>query len=375
MSIEKRSFEELENEEMNPLAQAIHEKKYGKSMKEEEDEMDDEEDDEDEDEMKEQKKSVKESSIKTKSSMVKQLFDRVNEMSKDEFEDKFGHLMNIAEAEMEVDDIDMGDASADNPMGRIKKSKKKVMVPEINVKEDIDALVQGEELSEDFRMKASTIFEAAVHQKVMEIANDKIEELEEEYQSQLDEEVSQFRDELTNKVDNYLNYVVEEWMKENEIALESSLRAEITEEFMNGLRNLFTENYIEVPEDRVDIVESLFEKVEELEGKLNNSIQENVQIKSELHSYRRQSILEDVCDDLADTQVEKLKSLVEGINVSDDEEEFESRVKMIKESYFPNRLTNQDEVIEEDFDNLDEEIYHPQTNRIMEAYSKAISRK
>ena len=146
-----------------------------------------------------------------------------------------------------------------------KKEETEAEDEKIDVTADVDALVKDEDLSEEFKSKAATIFEAAVHQKVMEVSSEKIDELEKEFQDNLQEEIVSFRDELTEKVDGYLNYVVEEWMKENELALESSLRSEITEEFMSGLKNLFTEHYIEVPDEKVDIVENLFDKVEELE--------------------------------------------------------------------------------------------------------------
>ena len=248
-------------------------------------------------------------------------------------------------------------------------------MPEINVKEDIDALVEGEELSEEFKTKASTIFEAAVHQKVMEIAASKVDEMEQEYQSELQEEIVSFRDELTDKVDGYLNYVVEEWMKENELALESSLRSEITEEFMGGLKDLFKEHYIEVPDEKVDIVENMFDKVEDLEGQLNDKVQDNIKLKSELNEYRKNKILEEVCDDLADTQSEKMKSLVEGVSYEDDSESFEEKVKTIKENYFPETKKQDDNVEQIDSSSEVEESSEPKMNSIMEAYSKAIARK
>ena len=240
-------------------------------------------------------------------------------------------------------------------------------MPEINVKEDIAALVQGEELSEEFKSKAATIFEGAVHQKVMEVSSEKIDELEKEFQDNLQEEIVSFRDELTEKVDGYLNYVVEEWMKENELALESSLRSEITEEFMSGLKNLFTEHYIEVPDEKVDIVENLFDKVEELEEKLNSQIQENVKVKDELNDYRKNKILEEVCEDLADTQAEKMKSLVDGVTYEENADDFENKVKMIKESYFPNQVKQDENIEQEDVvseDEVSEES--PKMNNIME---------
>ncbi len=338
---------------------------------------DDDEDEEDEDEEEEEDEQVKKEELKiptTKSAMIKALFDKVNGMKKEEVSTKWKDLMGVAEGSVE----DLGgptpvdsDPEKDE-LGKSKK-KKKVVVPEINVKEDIDALVEGEELTDEFKQKASTIFEAAVHQKVMEIATEKMDDLEKEYQSNLQEEIVSFRDELTDKVDGYLNYVVEEWMKENELALEGSLRSEITEEFIGGLKDLFTEHYIEVPDEKVDIVESLYDKVEELEEKLNSKIEENVKTKDELNEYRKDKILEEVCEDLADTQAEKMKSLVDGVSYESDSDDFENKVKTIKESYFPNQ-TKQDENVEQEDVSSDESEETPKMTNIMEAYSKAIAR-
>jgi len=360
--------EQIEEEEKEEIVAEAPKAK----VKEDDDEEDDDDDDEEEEEEQVKKEEVKVPS--TKSAMIKALFDKVNGLKKEEVSAKWKNLMDVAEAE------DLGGPTPDDSdpekdeVGK-KKKKMKISMPEINVKEDIDALVEGEELSEEFKTKASTIFEAAVHQKVMEIATGKIDELEKEYQSNLQEEIVSFRDELTEKVDGYLNYVVEEWMKENEIALDSSLKSELTEEFIGGLKNLFTEHYIEVPDEKVDIVESLYDKVEELEGKLNSQIDDNVQVTSELNEYRKDKILEEVCEDLADTQSEKMKSLVEGVSYEDDKDDFENKVKTIKESYFPNQ-TKQDENVEQESDGSSdgEEVSDPKLNNIMEAYSKAIAR-
>ena len=311
----------------------------------------------------------------TKTAMIKQLFDKVNGLKKEEVSKRFKDLIDVIEAEDMGGPTPMDSDPEKDAVGK-KKKKMKVAMPEINVKEDIAALVQGEELSEEFKSKAATIFEAAVHQKVMEVSSEKIDELEKEFQDNLQEEIVSFRDELTEKVDGYLNYVVEEWMKENELALESSLRSEITEEFMSGLKNLFTEHYIEVPEEKVDIVENLFDKVEELEEKLNSQIQENVKVKDELNDYRKNKILEEVCEDLADTQAEKMKSLVDGVTYEENADDFENKVKMIKESYFPNQVKQDENIEQEDVvseDEVSEES--PKMNNIMEAYSRAISRK
>ena len=340
-----------------------------------EDEGEEESDDSDDDEEEEEEEQVKKENFKvptTKAAMIKALFDKVNGMKKEEVSSRWKELMSVGEAE------DLGGPTPDDSdpekdeVGK-KKKKIKISMPEINVKEDIEALVQGEELSEEFKTKASTIFEAAVHQKVMEVATEKIGDLEKEYQSNLQEEIVSFRDELTEKVDGYLNYVVEEWMRENELALEGSLRSEITEEFIGGLKNLFTEHYIEVPDEKVDIVEGLYDKVEELEEKLNSQIEENVKTKDELNEYRKNKILEEVCEDLADTQSEKMKSLVEGVSYEDDADDFENKVKTIKENYFPNQ-TKQDENVEQEDVATENGEESPKMSNIMEAYSKAIAR-
>ena len=326
----------------------------------------------------EEEEEVKKEEVKmpsTKSGMIKALFDKVNQMKKEEVTSKWKELMDVAEAE------DTGGPTpedSDNKKDKVAVKGKKMKasdLPEINVKEDIEALVQGEELSEDFKTKASTIFEAAVYQKVMEVSTKKTEELEEEYQQGLQEEIISFRDELTEKVDGYLNYVVEEWMKENELALDSSLRSEITEEFIAGLKGLFTEHYIEVPEEKVDMVENLFDRVEELETKLNTKIEENVKVTNELNEYRKNKIVEEVSNDLADTQSEKLKELTEGVSMEEgDVEDFENKVKQIKESYFPSQVKKDEVISEENVNSEEPKETDAKMTDIMKAYSKAIAR-
>ena len=326
----------------------------------------------------EEEEEVKKEEVKmpsTKSGMIKALFDKVNQMKKEEVTSKWKELMDVAEAE------DTGGPTpedSDNKKDKVAVKGKKMKasdLPEINVKEDIEALVQGEELSEDFKTKASTIFEAAVYQKVMEVSTKKTEELEEEYQQGLQEEIISFRDELTEKVDGYLNYVVEEWMKENELALDSSLRSEITEEFITGLKGLFTEHYIEVPEEKVDMVENLFDRVEELETKLNTKIEENVKVTNELNEYRKNKIVEEVSNDLADTQSEKLKELTEGVSMEEgDVEDFENKVKQIKESYFPSQVKKDEVISEENVNSEEPKETDAKMSDIMKAYSKAIAR-
>ena len=199
------------------------------------------------------------------------------------------------------------------------------------MKEDVASLFADDSnISEDFKAKAATIFEARVFDRVAQIQ----EQLEAEYAGQLEEAVNAIRDELTEKVDDYLNYVVEQWMAENEIAIESGLRSEITEDFIAGLRNLFAENYINVPEDKVELVDELASKVEELEVKLNEEIEANIQYKKQLTEAIKVQLVNEVCEGLTATQVEKIKSLAESVEFST-EEEFVEKLETIRENYFP----------------------------------------
>ena len=199
------------------------------------------------------------------------------------------------------------------------------------MKEDVDALFGDDStISEDFKSKAATIFEARVLDRVTQIQ----EEIESQYAGMLEEAIETIKSDLTEKVDDYLSYVVEQWMEENQIAIESGLRSEITEDFIAGLRNLFAENYINVPEEQVDLVEELAAKVEELETKLNEEIETNIEYKKALTEAIKEQLTLEVCDGLTATQVEKIKSLAEGVDFST-EEEFVSKIETLRENYFP----------------------------------------
>jgi hypothetical protein len=193
-------------------------------------------------------------------------------------------------------------------------------------------------ISEDFRNKASTIFEARVTDRVQQIE----EEIDAKYAEMFEEAVKSVQGELTEKVDDYLNYVVEQWMEENQIAIESSLRSEITEEFISGLRNLFAEHYIDVPEDKVDLVDELAGQVEDLETKLNEEIERNISIKKELIESVKTEITREVCEGLTDTQVEKIKTLAESVEFST-EDEYTEKLETIRENYFPSGVKKADE--------------------------------
>lgn len=199
-----------------------------------------------------------------------------------------------------------------------------------SMKEHIDAMFNGEELSEDFREKASTIFEAAVQARVQE----EVESIEEEFAQALEEAVGDIAAELSAKLDDYMDYCVEQWMAENEVAIEHTLKSEITEEFMEGLKNLFTENYIEIPEEKLDVIEQLAHRVEELEEKLNSQIGENIELLKAIDVYTQEEVFDSVTEGLALTQVEKLRQLAEGISF-DDAESYKKKLQLVKENYFP----------------------------------------
>ena len=207
------------------------------------------------------------------------------------------------------------------------------------MKEDVEALFSDDStISEEFKSKVSTIFEARVQDRLAQIE----EETETRYASMLEEAIDTIKSDLTEKVDDYLSYVVEQWMEDNQIAIESGLRSEITEEFISGLRNLFAEHYIDVPAEKVDLVDELATKVEELEASLNEEIERGIQTKKSLVEARKNEITHVVCEGLTATQVEKIKSLAESVEFST-EDEYKNKLETIRENYFPSGTKRADE--------------------------------
>jgi hypothetical protein len=244
-----------------------------------------------------------------------------------------------ASSDVQLGDKNMRSGSGTNMMPEEEDRAEEEMIDDetaieemkAQMKEDVASLFADDKnISEDFKAKAATIFEARVFDRVAQIQ----EQMEAEYAGMLAEAVEGIKAELTEKVDDYLNYVVEQWMEENEIAIESGLRSEITEDFIAGLRNLFAENYINVPEDKVELVDELASKVEELEVKLNEEIEANVQYKKQLTEAIKTQLVNEVCEGLTATQVEKIKSLAESVEFST-EEEFVEKLETIRENYFP----------------------------------------
>jgi hypothetical protein len=249
-----------------------------------------------------------------------------------------------------------------------KKLIKKMMNKE-KMKEDIDALLSGENLSEEFVQKASTIFEAAVIARAEEV----IAEAETQLAEQFEAAVEQVKEDLASKIDDYLNYMVEEWMKENEVAIEQGLRSEITEDFISGLKSLFEDHYIDIPEEKVDIVGELTDKVGELEESLNEQINRGIELQKELNEKKKVEAIYTACEGLTQTQVEKLKSLAEGVEYTT-EEEFVTKLNTLKESYFKAEVKVADSSALNEETPIEEEK-KPTTSAdpLMEVYSKAIS--
>ena len=273
-----------------------------------------------------------------KAKELKAMYNKMEMMGKEEEEEK-------TEAKVEESTLDERIASVD-------------------VSDDVSALTQDEELSEEFKEKAATIFEAAVKSKI----RSEVERIEMEKTQEIAEEINTVRDELTEKVDNYMNYVVEEWMKENEIAIERGLKGEIAEDFISGLKALFEEHYVDVPDEKYDILGQQSEKIDELEAKLNEQIEKNAEMKKSHDVLVRDRVFTECSSDLADTEVEKFKSLAEEVDFSN-EESFKEKLDQLKESYFPKAKT-----VAESVDTPSEEGQSYDTTGAMSTYMAAISK-
>tara|TARA_Y100000004_G_scaffold109380_1_gene122694 strand:- start:636 stop:1715 length:1080 start_codon:yes stop_codon:yes gene_type:complete len=238
---------------------------------------------------------------------------------------------------------------------------------QVDFSDDLNAIMENEAtLSEEFKEKTAVIFEAAIKSKLAE----EIDRLEEKYNEELEAEINSTKEDLVEKVDSYLNYVVENWMEENKLAVQTGLRTEIAENFMNNLKDLFTESYIEVPESKVDLVDDLADQVAELEESLNATTASAIEMAEELEAYKREAIIQEASRDLADTQVEKLKSLVNDIDF-DNEETFAEKVATVKESYFAKTKAVSESA---DFESDDEDGETVEVSGSMAQYISALNR-
>lgn len=310
---------------------------------------------------------------KSKLSLLSSIMSAAGGMSKDDLNHFAATLAQFGAGK----DYGVGDNSAKNAATIDMKTgsgpKTKDGMPRLNVKEDIEAMFQGQDLSEDFKESVETLFEAAISARLtLETAR-----LEEEYEAILQEELASFQEEVSAKLDSYLDYVVEQWMEQNQVAIESTLRNEVMEEFMDGLRNLFAEHYIDVPEQKIDVIEALSEKVEALEGKLDEVISENSELKGVLSEARANEIFVELSADLALTQQEKFAALAEGIEFDGNLETFEKKLKIIKENYFRvDNSSHSSNIVEETFEGELAETVHmdPSVSRYVQAIAKTVKR-
>jgi hypothetical protein len=286
--------------------------------------------------------------LKTPGATLKQVKDVVNKGAKS------AEAMKAVKEEEDLDDEDLIDEdeiledeevveeSAEKEEETPKKKAKKdeeedeeEMKEEFDIEEDVNALLEGEELSEEFQEKARTIFEAALRSKVYDIK----ESLEEQYSIALAEEVEEIKSILSERVDAYLEYVADEWIQENALVIEQGLKTEMTESFLQGMKGLFEEHYVSIPEDKYDVLESMVEKLDDMETKLNEQIEKNVSLNKRLAESVADGIFEQVSDGLADTQKDKLASLAESVEF-ESEEEYREKLETLKESYFPSRVVS-----------------------------------
>ena len=260
------------------------------------------------------------------------------------------------------------ETSTEEVVAEEEKSEEEVVAEDkIDVEEDINALIAGEELSEEFQEKARTIFETAIKTKVSEMK----EELKSEYEKSLVEEVATVKEELSNRVDSYLEYVAEEWVEENALAVEHGLKTEMTESFLSGMKSLFEDHYVTIPEDKYDVLNSMVEKLDEMEDKLNEQINKNVALNKRLSESTADVILADVSEGLAVSQKEKLASLAENVEF-DSEEAYREKLVKLRESYFPanpSTQRNNSETISEGT-----EVPQAAPSGLMESYLQTLGR-
>tara|TARA_E500000331_G_scaffold135557_1_gene132385 strand:- start:78 stop:1169 length:1092 start_codon:yes stop_codon:yes gene_type:complete len=298
---------------------------------------------------------------KTKVGMIKAMVDFANGKKKDDVKMMFKAMMD---PDAEKDD--------DEKMERMNiKSQKKAIKSRYNpesldLSADIKALFGEEDLSEDFKSKATTIFETAVLTRI----NEALESTEVDVVAEVESEKELVKEEMSAKLDDYLDYVVNEWVKDNELAIEQGIRSEIVENFMVGLRNLFTENYIDIPEEKVDIVDEMATKVEDTENAVNEEIEKNIALQKELNDLKSDKVFKEVSEGLTETQKEKFKSLAESVEYND---EYAEKLDTLKNNYFPQEevAESNDVSDEEPLENLEEET---KVNGSMAGYMSAISR-
>ena len=279
----------------------------------------------------------------------------------------------VAEDEVATDEVvaeeDVSTEEATEVVAEEEATEEEV-IEEINVEEDLQALIAGEELSEEFQDKARTIFETAIKTKVADIK----EELNESYAKALVEELDTIKTGLTERVDSYLEYVADEWVQENQLAVEAGLKTEMTESFLEGMKSLFEEHYVQIPEEKYDVLNSMVDKLDEMENKLNEQIERNVALNSRLAESTADVIFADVAEGLADTQKEKLATLAENVEF-ESESDYREKLGTLKESYFPSKTSAPKSTSENLSEEVStEEVASEDVNPRMQAYLDTLSR-
>ena len=288
---------------------------------------------------------------KTKAGIVSDMYNHLNDMSKEELQDAYTKMMGL-EVEEEVAESIVPDVETD-----------------ADFSEDLDALVESEAtLSDEFKAKTAVIFESALKTKLAE----EIVRIETAYEEKLEAELIEQREEFVEKVDSYLNYVVEQWMEENKLAIHQGLRTEIAEGFMNNLKDLFVESYVDVPESKIDLVDDLADQVEELEEQLFKTTTDAIKLSEEVTELKRSAIIAEATADLAETQQEKMVSLCADLDF-EDEESFAAKVVTVKESYF-NQTAQTETVLEEQADDPEAYVEEVEVAPTMDRYLSAIRR-
>jgi len=366
-SVELEQDELVENEEI--LDEENLDETYGKKKVNAMKNHDDKEMEEGEHEDEEEKESVKKESApkvnvpKTKAGVIQAAVDMLKAARKEDAQKMFSKMALGDDEEASVKSAD----DAVKGVSKVADPKAKAKVEAIDFDEDLENIIKEEAtLSDGFRDKAQAIFEAVLTSKL----TSEIDRLEAEYAQNLEEEVSEVQESLVEKVDSYLNYVVENWMEENKVAVTNGLRTEIAEDFMTSLQSVFKEHYIEVPEGKVDLVDELNESVTELEETLNKTTEDNISLHQKVQEFEKQEVVREQSSGLAETEAEKLASLVEDIEF-DNKENFEMKVKVVKESYF--KQEGSESVDEVDSLLGEENVSEEAVSSAMAKYTQAIT--
>jgi len=321
---------------------------------------DDEEDDDEED--------MEESFIpETKQEMIRHIFETLKGTDSSKLAGSYAKLMDTLLGES------AGDDEEDDLVAPVITQRDPITAEDLDISEDLVAIFgqDSEDLSEEFKTQVKTVFEAAVVSKI----NSEIETVEETFNARLDEMAKDLTETLTDKVDNYLSYVVEQWVSDNELAIEHGIKTEITEDFIGGLKQLFEDHYVDIPEEKVDVVDSLADRVDELESKLNESIETNIELSSTVQQYEKEDAVIEVSEGLTVMEAEKLKGLSEGI-IFEDSDQYKDALNVVKESYFSGRTASKSVVIDEAAEILEESLQEEAapTSRQMSAYVDTLNR-